>query len=204
MEYIGASTRTPELSTNYFGSHPKLKQDIKTMDKSIIKKVIVCETDDIEYLAKCELTVIKKMKAVEDPKFYNSSAKSGFPMYGKKTSEEAKEKLRSYTGEKNSRYGAVISDDQKAKVSKANTGKKHTEETKERLRVTSTGNTNALGHKHSDESKAKMSKAKKGKKKQPFSDQHKANISAGKKGAIFSDKHKAKLKAAWIKRRAQS
>jgi len=178
MEYIGASTKTPELSTNYFGSHPKLKQDIKTMDKSIIKKVIICETDDIEYLAKCEKTVIKKMKAVEDPKFYNANAKSGFPNYGKTFTEEHRKKLSEnhacWSGENNPNYGKKLSDETKAKISKAHKGKK-----KPPL---------------SEEHKAKISKARKGKP-------------SNRKGVTLSDEIKAKLsiatKAYWA-RRAQS
>jgi group I intron endonuclease len=50
------------------------------------------------------------------------------PMYGKKMSDETKEKIRQ------ANIGRVLSDESKNKIGKANSGKKHTEETKEKNR----------------------------------------------------------------------
>ena len=150
-EYIGASTKEPNETQNYYGSHPKLKEDVRHNDVKLVKKVIIAETQDVDYLSKCELTVLKKMKVVEDPSFYNESANSSFAFFGKNHTEESKQKISDSTnniGENNPMFG-----------------KAHSEETKQKISDNhadfSGDNHPSWGMKRSDESKSKMSKAMK-------------------------------------------
>ena len=120
MEYIGASTQEPNESQHYYGSHPKLKEDVIHNNVKLVKKVIICETQDIDYLSKCELTVINKMKVVDDPKFYNASANSSFTFFGKNHTEESKQKISDSTnniGENNPMFGKAHSEETKQKIS---------------------------------------------------------------------------------------
>lgn len=66
-------------------------------------------------------------------------------------------------------YGYSLSDETKAKISKANTGNRHSEETKQ-----------------------KMSSSRKGKTRAPFTEMHKRNISKSKIGTKHSKEHRKK------------
>lgn len=80
-----------------------------------------------------------------------------------------------------------LSEETKAKLSKAHKGKKLSEETKRKLSELNTGRTFSL----SDEAKRRISEAKKG---MTFSDEHRKNLSKAHKGKTFeefSEKRKA-------------
>ena len=85
--------------------------------------------------------------------------------------------------------GKILSDEHKAKLSKANVGFKHTEETKKLMSLNSSRNKSFLGRKHSDETKAKISDRAIGRK--PFL------------GRKHSDETKAKMRAYHEARRLQ-
>lgn len=69
-------------------------------------------------------------------------------------------------------------------------GVKHTEITRAKMSEAKRGNKSILGRRHSSETLAKMSAAKLGKKRAPFTDSHRANISAGQLSGKRSRKRK--------------
>jgi hypothetical protein len=117
--------------------------------------------------------------------------------------------------------GAIMSDEQKRKMSEARKGEKnpnfgkpgaflgktHSEESKRKISEVQKGKTLSDEHKmriseakkgkkgrtHSEESKRKMSEIKKGK---PLSSEHKRKLSEAKKGKPLSSEHKRKLSEA--------
>jgi hypothetical protein len=96
--------------------------------------------------------------------------------------------------------GRIVSDETKAKMSKAmegrvsgNKGKTHSEETKQKISEAKLGNTAWKGKTHSDETKAKIGEAGKGK---THSDESKRKMSDAKKGKTHSDESKRKMSEA--------
>lgn len=86
-------------------------------------------------------------------------------------------------------------------------GMKHSTETRKRMSLAKLGRKNSpehventrkalTGRTMTDEQKKKMSEAKLGKKRGTYSDETKAKMSAAKKGRPFSEAHKASLSAA--------
>ena len=158
-KYIGACTRKQAESTYYYGSSKQLKADIKNMDKSLVVKEILVETDDINTLARLEQETINKYGAVEDPSYYNQHNVSSYTMYGKK-------------GKDNPLFGKPLTAEHKAKMSEAKKGKKLSAEAKEKISQAQKGRKHTDEHrkkvseagkrrKHSAETKAKLSKATK-------------------------------------------
>jgi len=101
MSYIGAKTTSPDQSRTYLGSHPQLKEDLKQVSRSTVKKKILYETNDIKELAELELKAIQDHNAVEKPNYYNSTyhttistlgVSSG--MKGKKHTAKSKKLMR--------------------------------------------------------------------------------------------------------------
>jgi len=129
MKYVGSRTKQPSESLYYFGSHTQLKQDLKSMDKDLIVKEVLYETDDILELEDLELTAIKQHNAVEDDTYYNSSLNTKIAHYGKKRSEETKKKIGIASAKRKH------SDETKKLLSKINTGKPKyfTEEAKTKI-----------------------------------------------------------------------
>ena len=82
MKYIGASTKDPKKSQGYFGSTPELVLDLNLFEKSLIKKEILDETDNVKELEKLELNALKKYNAVEDSSFYNKKYNTHINRYG--------------------------------------------------------------------------------------------------------------------------
>ena len=82
MKYIGASTKDPKKSKSYFGSTPELVLDLNLFEKSLIKKEILDQTDNIKELEKLELNALKKYNAVEDSSFYNKTYTVHINRYG--------------------------------------------------------------------------------------------------------------------------
>jgi len=75
--------------------------------------------------------------------------------YGKKHSQETKEKMRKR--EAHPMSGKTHSDETKTKMSKSHTGKKHTEETRRKLSKSNKGrHPGMLGKRHTEETKQKM------------------------------------------------
>jgi len=97
------------------------------------------------------------------------------------------------SGENNPMYGKKHSEDTKQKMKKIRTGKKHSENTIKKLKTIKkpSGENNPMyGKKHSEDTKQKMSEKAKGRK---FSNETKQKMSEAKRGKPLSDKHKQSL-----------
>lgn len=114
-KYVGSKTVAPEQSPDYYGSHPELKQDLKSMNKEHIVKEILFETDDIVELEDLEFTAIKQHNAVEDNIYYNSSLNT------------------------KTHYGIKRSEETKRRIGIASAKRKHSDETRKQISMTLTG-----------------------------------------------------------------
>ena len=94
-------------------------------------------------------------------------------------------------GEKSPFYGKKFSEERKEKLRQARKNRVYTEETKRKIGESKKGNINMLGKKHSEESKKLMSEKQKGKIR---SEETRKKISEAKKGTIVSENTKLKLK----------
>ena len=110
MSYIGATTRSPSKSLFYYGSHPKLKQDLKSMDRSLIVKTIIAETEHVSVLEDIELKAIVDHNAVRDSSYYNTSYNTEMVKFGTTQSEQTKQL-----------------------ISEGNTGHKHDDRARQRM-----------------------------------------------------------------------
>lgn len=169
-----------------------------------------------------------KNKYANDSDFRNKSLtrlrryfeENEHPMFGKKHSEEAKNKMSEarkkwcaehkeqmsavmigrFAGEKNYMYGKHLSDEQKEKIRKSKIGKHLSEETKKKISLMLKGRKSPrLGCKMSEEQKLKISISNKGK---TCGDKHYMyGKPALNRGCKHSDEAKEKMKAAWVLRK---
>jgi predicted GIY-YIG superfamily endonuclease len=157
------------------------------------------------YIKECEIRAISVFNTTNPQNGYNlhpggtlgaikgcvvndeTKAKISQSLLGHNVSEETREKLRQ------ANVGKTISDDVKAKISQAGVGNSnaaghhHDAETRLKISQSLMGNTHTLGFHHTDETRAKMSVSHTGRKRAPFTEEHKARISAAKKGTQLID-----------------
>ena len=91
--YIGSCTRPINKSKNYFGGNGQLKKDIKEFGKQNFVKEILWQTEDFDELQEMEVRIIKEVNATKDDAWYNVHERYGITNYGKKFSNEHKQKL---------------------------------------------------------------------------------------------------------------
>jgi len=97
----------------------------------------------------------------------------------------------SMPGELNPRFGVIVSDDVKKKISDSLRGSKHSNESKKKMSAKRKGENNVMfGKKHSDETKRKISEAN----RNP-SEETRLKLSKARKGYKFSEETKKKFKA---------
>jgi len=94
-------------------------------------------------------------------------------------------------GEKSPFYGKKLTEEHKQKLKEARKNKLHTEETKRKIGKSKIGNINMLGKKHSEKTKQLMSESAKGR---VMSEETKKKVSEAKKGTIVSEETKIKLR----------
>jgi len=111
----------------------------------------------------------------------------------KHTDEWRKEMSARNAGEKNPFFGKKQSEEAREKVRLARTGSKSSEETRSKVSASLVGNKRTLGLKHTDEAKAKVSAANKGK---VISADQKEKISSSLRGHAVSEETRAKMRAA--------
>ena len=91
--YIGSCTRPINKSKHYFGGNGQLKKDIKEFGKQNFVKEILWQTEDFDELQEMEVRIIKEVNATKDDAWYNVHERYGITNYGKKFSDEHREKL---------------------------------------------------------------------------------------------------------------
>lgn len=112
------------------------------------------------------------------------------PMYGKKHSEEAREKMRlAHSGERNHNYGKKFTEEHKRKLSESGKKRITSEKTREKQSVSQKrrftlnpklpGTGTMLGKKHTLEARKKMSLARRGR---IFSELHRKHLSESETG----------------------
>lgn len=120
-------------------------------DNFIFEIIDICEIDELDAM---ERLYINKYESKYNEWGYNLEDGGS---KNKKLSEETRAKIsKANKGENNAMHGKKHSEESKAKMSKAHKGKKISNETKKKMSKAQ------KGRKHTDETKAKMSKAQKG------------------------------------------
>ena len=108
--------------------------------------------------------------------------------------ENSKNALCNLTDGGEGTLGLKVPQERKELYSKMYKGVSRSEEDKLKMRKPKTSGTNSLkGTKLSEEHKLKLSLHFKGKKREPFTEEHRLNLSLAKKGKTFSDEHRRKL-----------
>lgn len=165
--YLGKHS-TDNLNDGYLGSGDMLLRALKKYGKNNFKREVLCFFNSPEEALEFE-EILVDQRVVDDDRCYNlklggnggSQWNKGMPM-----SEEQRTKIsRANTGNPKmiaSLQGRTHSSETKAKMSASRVGKPRSEETKARISEAKKGKP---GIKPSEESKAKMSAAKKGKPK---------------------------------------
>ena len=163
--YIGQKALTKKWKT-YLGSGVMLRRAIKKYGKNNFKRYIINYACDEKELNNMEFIYTKLFNVVENKQWYNIIYGGGFaglrgikfseehrkniskakigeknPNYGKKYSEEEKQKMRHrVSGEKNAMFG-------KCGELSPNYGRKHSEETKKKMSLAALGENNHNYHK---------------------------------------------------------
>ena len=105
--YIGSCTRPINKSKNYFGGNGQLIKDIKEFGKKNFVKEILWQTEDFDELQEMEVRIIKEVNACKDDAWYNVHERYGLCNYGKKFSDEHKQKLSDSWIDNEGRVSAV-------------------------------------------------------------------------------------------------
>jgi group I intron endonuclease len=105
--YIGSCTRPINKTKNYFGGNGQLKKDIKEFGKQNFVKEILWQTEDFDELQEMEVKIIKQVNACKDDAWYNVHERYGITNYGKKFSNEHKQKIADSWVDSEDRVSAV-------------------------------------------------------------------------------------------------
>jgi hypothetical protein len=157
----------------------------KTFDPTQKEILAVCDTR--EEAMRTEMFFHEMYDVAKNPMFANRAKATsvGFCTEGTTVSEETKQKIgksvsEAQTGENNPMFGKKHSEEAKQKLREAQTGKKLSNETKQKLREAKAGENHPMfGKKHSDETKQKMREANAGENNPRFGKKWWVN-SAGK------------------------
>ena len=215
--YIGSSSKDKVISGNYFGSisskkWKKIFLQEKKNNKHLFHIEILSEHSSRKEALDEELRLqILNDVVISDNYMNESYAKvngyfgrdiSGYnhPQYGKKISDETKEKIS------NSLKGHIETEITRRKKSESKKGsknsffgKKHSIDSINKISENRSGiDSWNKGVPMSEETKIKLSKTKTGIK---MSDETKKKLSDMRKGKPKSEEHKRKLKEAWVKRK---
>ena len=149
--YFGSSFNAK--SDRYWGGGTKIRERVAQYGKENFVKEILGEFDDRTIAHQVENQYIEKF--LNDEKCLNQHLDHKFGTY----SDESRTNLSAATrGEKNPRYGKIVSDETRAKLSAVNRGKHRTDETRAKISAVNRGKI------VSDDTRAKMSAANIGEK----------------------------------------
>lgn len=155
---------------NYLGSGKLLKEDIKKYGRKNFKKTILCYCTSIEEMNQKEIYYINLYNAVHDDNYYNiaEGGSGGNKILGwssEKLEEYKKKRSLANSGKNNPMYGRKHSEETKNKIRENKSYESYkTESFRKKQSELNTGDKNGMyGKKHSEESKKKMSENSKGK-----------------------------------------
>lgn len=174
MIYVGQNKNNNKY---YLGSGDKIRAAVKKYGRENFKKEILEECDDLQNLNQREIFWIAELKATDKSIGYNIDPGGSDPqrfgelngMFGKKHSEETREKIRqkalgrifseealqkmseSRKGKSTWNKGIPISEETRKKLFEASKKQICSDETREKLRISSTGK------KHTKETREKLS-----------------------------------------------
>lgn len=195
MKYIGSrSCLCLPCFDPYMSSSKYVKAAIKEDEHAHFVKIVLQEFPTREEAIEHEILLHNKFDVGKNPVFYNKAKQTSTrfdyhpdhypsgpdsPIYGRRTSEETKQKLREirlknpvspeahkkggetrrgkYVGKNNPRYGKPLSEEAKQKLSEAHRGKSPSDETREKqrnsVRGKNAGEKNGMFGKHVEERK---------------------------------------------------
>lgn len=191
-KYIGITSNDPEKrwkNGNGYSYNPYFFNAINKYGWDSFTHNVVLTGMTIEEASKKEQEYIKLYNTTDDRFGYNLTD-GGEGSYGRKVSEETKEKIR------NAHIGKKHTEESKQKISEALIGNKyalgmrHTEETKRLIGEKSKGNQHAKGNHLSEEARKKISEANKGK---PKSEETRKKLSDANKGKVISEETRRKI-----------
>lgn len=188
--YLGSSINLKKRWRNHkdmlrSGCHPNLhlQSAWSAYGEENFEFVVVAYTDPDKAVV-LEDNLLKNHFALFE---YNIAKDATAPMFGKKHSEESKQKMKAFSGENSPNFGKHPTEETRAKISQAlsgennpNFGKHFSEEHKRKISEAERGKV------VSDEFRAKMSKANSGENNPNFgkhlSEEHRRKIGDGNKG----------------------
>ena len=157
--------QTPEVRAKMSMARKGRKLKRETVEK--IRKANTGKKRSDEIRAKMRIA-LKGHFVSEETKRKLSKIKSGEnnPMYGRKHTQEVKDKISDINKGNTYNLGKKRTDEEKRNISIANTGKKRTEEHKKKMSIAFTGKNNPrYGKEVSQETRDRISNANKGKKR---------------------------------------
>lgn len=131
--YVGKREK-PFLDCNYWGSGKHISNSIKKYGVDNFSRDVLGWYCDKQSLCEAEQRFIKELNAT-DPSIGYNIADGGQGGSGKHSDEWKK----AHSGSGNGRYGRPVSDDTRAKISKANKGKVRSQEVKDKMSASLTG-----------------------------------------------------------------
>ena len=114
--YIGSCTRPINKTKNYFGGNGQLQKDIKEFGRKNFVKEILWQTEDFDELQEMEVRIIKQVNACKDDAWYNVHERYGLCNYGKKFSDEHKQKIADSWVDSEDRVSAVRASQKRPEV----------------------------------------------------------------------------------------
>jgi hypothetical protein len=172
----------PEEDVKYFGSYKD-----KTFKPT--RKIILETFASRKEAMQAEIKLHDFYEVHINPHFANKAKANSAGFYVCLTGKD--NPMSSRKGINSPFYGRKLTEEHKEKLRESRKNKVHTEETKRKIGESKKGNTNMLGKKHSEESKKLMSQKQKGKIR---SEETRKKISEVKKGYVASEETKLKLK----------
>ena len=190
-------------------NHKKVTEQLKVPSGYVLHhRDPAWKREDPARYVKWNLEDLELMTKSEHTKLHNTGIKN--PMYGRKHSEESKNKMRGTFSEEHKqklrdawmeRRKKPISEETRKRMSQASKGKKHSENTKQKIRESK------LGHVVSEECRNKISETKKLKAANMTEAERKEKFGANKgktpanKGKPHSEETRRKMREAWLRRK---
>jgi len=164
--YIGQAVNLPRRKSNHITrlrrnvhTNPHLQSAFNKYGEDSFYFIVLEDGIPVAKLANREIFWVKFL----EPE-YNIAARGGIPMYGRKQTKEAIEKIGNASKGNKNTLGMKHSEETKAKMRISSPHRKHTDEFRTKIGQLKKGNKYTLGYKHSEESCRNMSQSMMGNK----------------------------------------